>query len=62
MSHGCAEQGNPLVEQPTNSYQWLKVMSSPQRVTLVLLDLLVSGDKCCKMFLFAVHVVMPTDH
>ena len=61
MSHGCVEQGNPLVEQHTTSYQWLKMMI---RVATVLLILLLNGGirTVCRMFSFAVHVVTATDH
>ena len=61
MSHECAEQGNPLVEQRTSSYEWLKMMNSPQWVTTAFLVLLVSGGKCCRMFSFTVHDVIATD-
>ena len=61
LSHGCVEQGNPLVEQHTTSYQWLKMMI---RVTTVLLILLLNGGirAVCRMFSFAMHVVTATDH
>ena len=57
---GAWSRGNPG-RQPTSSYEWLKIMSSPQWVTTALLVLLVSGGKCYRMLSFTVHVVIATD-